>query len=647
MMVLPAPALDDRSFQDLVNEAKALIQRRCPEWTDHNVSDPGITLIETFAFMVEQLIYRLNRVTDLHYMRFLDLLGVRLFPPTPASCDLTFTLAASRAQPVTVPKGTRVSTVPVEGEEPVVFMTTRDLVIVPSSLDHLCTGTAESQPVDRGEELREGTGVDCFNDPPRRNDAVYLAFPNPVPGCVVLLSFDCAVAGAGIDPDDPPLEWQYWKGDGWAVCELEKDTTGGLTRDGDVRLHVPRDHVASVVADDLGGWLRCRVVEARQGEPYSATPRILAVTATTIGGSVEACHADLVQDEVLGTAEGVPGQRFNVQRPPIVATDEKLVVRVLARGGPQEWTEVDSFAATTAGSRHFVVDRLTGEIVFPPAVREKGGGMNFFGDVPEKGALVTVPAYLTGGGRRGNVARGVLTSHRDPVPFVRDVINRGPAVGGADGESVAHAAIRGPLELRIMDRAVSADDYEALARKAAPTAARIKCIPVTRADGGASEGVRVLVVPRVPEAEKGFEHLMPKEEMVRAIACYLDERRCLGARVLVEPPSYQGVTVVAVLRSGTAVIHDDVRTRALAALYSYLNPVTGGQWGTGWPFGRPVQAGEVHAILQQVEGVDLINQILLFEADPVTGRRSEPVQQITLEPDTLVFSYGHQIKVES
>lgn len=273
--------------------------------------------------------------------------------------------------------------------------------------------------------------------------------------------------------------------------------------------------------------------------------------------------------------------------------------------------------------------------------------MNFFGDVPEKGALVTVPAYLTGGGRRGNVARGVLTSHRDPVPFVRDVINRGPAVGGADGESVAHAAIRGPLELRIMDRAVSADDYEALARKAAPTAARIKCIPVTRADGGASEGVRVLVVPRVPEAEKGFEHLMPKEEMVRAIACYLDERRCLGARVLVEPPSYQGVTVVAVLRSGTAVIHDDVRTRALAALYSYLNPVTGGQWGTGWPFGRPVQAGEVHAILQQVEGVDLINQILLFEADPVTGRRSEPVQQITLEPDTLVFSYGHQIKVES
>ena len=117
---------------------------------------------------------------------------------------------------------------------------------------------------------------------------------------------------------------------------------------------------------------------------------------------------------------------------------------------------------------------------------------------------------------------------------------------------MAHAAIRGPLELRIMERAVSADDYEALARKAAPTAARIKCIPVTRADGGASEGVRVLVVPRAPEAEKGFEHLMPKEEMVSCHRLLSGRAALPGGAGPVEPPSYQGVTVVAVLRSGAA-----------------------------------------------------------------------------------------------
>ena len=45
-MALPAPHLDDRRFQDLVDEAKRLVQQRCPEWTDHNVSDPGVTLID-------------------------------------------------------------------------------------------------------------------------------------------------------------------------------------------------------------------------------------------------------------------------------------------------------------------------------------------------------------------------------------------------------------------------------------------------------------------------------------------------------------------------------------------------------------------------------------------------------------------------
>ncbi len=70
-MTLPAPSLDDRQAQDLVDDAKRLVQKMCPEWTDHNVSDPGVTLIEAFAFMVDQLIYRLNRVPDRLYVKFL------------------------------------------------------------------------------------------------------------------------------------------------------------------------------------------------------------------------------------------------------------------------------------------------------------------------------------------------------------------------------------------------------------------------------------------------------------------------------------------------------------------------------------------------------------------------------------------------
>jgi predicted phage baseplate assembly protein len=86
-MALPVPNLDDRRFQDFVDDAKRLISQRCPAWTDHNVSDPGVTLIELFAWMTDQLVYRLNRVPDRQYVTFLDLLGVQLFPPTTSAAS--------------------------------------------------------------------------------------------------------------------------------------------------------------------------------------------------------------------------------------------------------------------------------------------------------------------------------------------------------------------------------------------------------------------------------------------------------------------------------------------------------------------------------------------------------------------------------
>ena len=126
-MPLPVPNLDDRRFQDLVDDAKRLVQRRCPEWTDHNVSDPGVTLIETVAAMVDQLIYRLNRVPEVNYLRFLDLIGLRPFPPTAAHADLTFRLSAPRPEPLVVPADTAVATPRTETDDPVVFSTVREL----------------------------------------------------------------------------------------------------------------------------------------------------------------------------------------------------------------------------------------------------------------------------------------------------------------------------------------------------------------------------------------------------------------------------------------------------------------------------------------------------------------------------------------
>ena len=643
-MALPAPNLDDRRFQDLVDEAKRLVQQRCPEWTDHNVSDPGVTLIEAFASMVDQLLYRLNRVPERHYLKFLELIGVRLFPPASAAGDITCWLSAAREDTVIVPAGTQVSTVRTEAEDPVVYTTVRNLAVVPSRLHRVVTTAAGGRPADRTDELGAGGGVDCFQPVPEPDDTLLLGLAEPAPSCAVLLRLECAVSGIGIDPTDPPLVWEAWTGSGWVACEVDRDSTGGLNRSGDVVVHLPAGHAASVLGGQRAAWIRCRVVPPARRQPfYQGSPRLIQAAATTIGGTVSAVHAEVVRDEVVGLSEGVPGQRFQLQRAPLVATDGPFTVEIAGGDGWTLWTEVTTFAGSGPDDRHLTVDRIAGELIFGPAVRLQNGELRHYGAVPPKAAPIRVPAYRTGGGRRGNVARNTLVVLRDPVPFVSSVTNRRAGNGGMDGETVADASVRGPLQLRTRDRAVTAEDYEQLAREAAPQAVRVRCVPASEG----SPAVRVLVVPAVTEVEGRlrFVDLRPSDELLHQIAAYLDERRCVGARVSVEPPFYQGVTVVAQVRARPRNSPELVQARAVAALDAYLNPVGGGPDGTGWPFGRPVQAGEVFAVLQRASGVDIVEEVRLFAADPVTGQRAEPTQRIELPPNALVFSYQHQVRV--
>jgi predicted phage baseplate assembly protein len=292
------------------------------------------------------------------------------------------------------------------------------------------------------------------------------------------------------------------------------------------------------------------------------------------------------------------------------------------------------------------LEPATGEVSFGPAVRQPDGSVRQYGAVPAKGSAVRVRRYRTGGGQHGNVATGELRVLRSSLPFIATVANRRPARGGVDGETVDNAKLRGPMTLRTRSRAVVPADYEQLARHAAPQTARVCCVPAAADDPTAL--IRLLVVPDVPADGQGrirFEDLVPAPDTLRDISGYLDQRRPIGARVLVQPPLYQGVTVVASVQVGRGAPADRVRADALAALYRYFNPLTGGPDGCGWPFGRPVQAGEAFAVLQRVPGVELVEDVRLYPADPLTGERREHAPRVPLERHWLVFSYEHHVRV--
>jgi hypothetical protein len=117
--MIPFPNLDDRTFADLVAESRERIERTCPSWTDTSPNDPGMVLVETFAHLTEVLLFRLNKVPDKVHIALLDLLGVRLDPPSAARVTLEVVAEEGRTSPIDIPAGAAVSTIAGGAEGPV------------------------------------------------------------------------------------------------------------------------------------------------------------------------------------------------------------------------------------------------------------------------------------------------------------------------------------------------------------------------------------------------------------------------------------------------------------------------------------------------------------------------------------------------
>lgn len=649
-MPLPTPGLDDRTFQDIVDEAKRLIPQYCPEWTNHNVSDPGVALIELFAWMSEMVLYRVNQVPERLYTHFLNMVGIEPFPPSVASTDLTFWLSAVLEAPVVVSENTEVMTVAgtAERTESVVFSTTEELVIAPPVLEAARVVTvSDGRTLDVWEDLRfNPAGVRVFaSEQLTPGDAFCLGFRDSLAGMVLRITVEAEAEGIGVDPRRPPLVWEVWNGEAWIATQVYEDTTGGLNRGGEIVLMVPTQHVPMSVGNHSAYWLRSRLLAPQQGQPtYKASPRVQSVTVAALGGTVTAEHAETAPTEVIGRSDGGPGQVFGVSRVPVLPRRAGETVRVVDGDHEVEWEEVDDFSQSGPLDRHFVWESGTGQVRFGPRVRYPDGSVRQHGAIPRDGSRVEATSYRHGGGTSGNVGARTLTLLRTTLPFVSGVVNLEPATGGVDAESVAEAKVRGPLSLRTGQRAVTAGDYERLTQEASPQVARARCRSAKRGNGT----VQLLVVPHVrgDVAAHTIDDYAISEPLMAEITEHLDDHRVVGTAVEVTTPFYQGVSVVARVYGAPGRPPGVVRQRAVEALNRFVNPLVGGPDGTGWPFDADLNVATVTQLLESVEGVERVEEALLFEYDLRSGRRLGAAKDVVrLDRQSLFLSAVHQVVV--
>ncbi|MEM7029359.1 MAG: putative baseplate assembly protein [Chloroflexota bacterium] len=681
-MSLPEPILDDLRFQkDIVDEARLRIVDYCPEWTNYNVSDPGIALLELFAWMTELITFRLNQVPEKNYIRFLDMLGVQLRPPVQAKAELTFWL--SGALPfgpddhtrVIVPKATEVATWPADetadDAAEVVFSTDETFVILPPKLKEL-----RRKPKDdvTGEIFLEKnylprlatedrSSLEDFNafdeQNPQLGDTFYLGFDesHDIRGHITRLSFWCDHAkGTGVSRSNPPLVWEYFGGDGegeWLAIKPsrrrgEKDTTGGLNNDeGQIVFYFPLTMRPCKVHGIAAYWLRCRLqpTDARRQGEYSQSPLIERVEAHTLGGTTTASQATIITEEIIGRSTGEANQRFTLQHHPVLTLEEGETVEVEITNAQGEseietWDYVNDFSISGQHDRHFTFDYTANEVVFGPAIRQPDGNIERYGKIPKTDALIRFSRYRAGGGIKGNVQRDQLQVLKNAVPYIDRVSNLVPTKGGKDQEELEAAKMRARREIQTQNRAVTTRDFERLAKKGNAFAKRVKVqIPI---EGDAGEQLKpgtleVLVVPDVSEVlgygDLSSLKLLPRFK--RDLHHHLDEYRLIATLLEIRAPRYIGIQVHAEIISMGQDEGIALEKRAIRSLEKFLSPVPmheeddtldaflGEEW-EGWPFGQNLYLGEIFSLLQQVPGIRYVKDIRVSYRDVVPEEEVTP-----------------------
>ncbi|MFC7387815.1 putative baseplate assembly protein [Sphaerisporangium rhizosphaerae] len=657
-MVLTPPRLDDRRWDDLVEEARALIVQYAPGWTDHNASDPGITVIELLAWLTEMEIFQLDQVSDRHRRAFLRLAGVPTAPPRPARVIVRLD------SPVTLPATT-------EFGDSIRFRSLRRL-----------TGT--------GARITHAPGWRLpFGDDPRPGAALTLSVSGAVPAGTTL---SLAVA-TGTPPGPEPAEhhsartvWEHATASGLWRPLPAVDTTRALTRDGTVELTAPAGGLSRV---------RCRLASGR----HDAAPELTALVAdgvwaaqspplgtltwavrpdARIAGSIRPGRRTFLRVEVgddgaitalvatgagegpslyvygytppgpgwgelsveaaaLGVADGRPELRLTAPSAPV----ERLRLWTLEEGGRwRRWWLRPDLAASGPADAHAVLDRESGALSF-------GDGAN--GLVPPQGAHVVAVARTTAG-EAGNIPAGALTAVADsphnralltsggPVPPYA-VSNPVTAAGGAPGETTAQGERRMADLLGQTTRAVTAADIEALALSTPGTrVARAVALPGVhpRMPCVVAEGVVTVVV--VPHLPKGRPE--PSAELLRTIAARLCRQRLVGTAIEVAGPVYTRVTVRAKVRAEATHQGAEVSLRAAEALRAFFDPLTGGRDGRGWPLGRDVSRAEVLGVVAAVPGVAYVTGLEVTAA----GCRGA-CGDVRVGPLGLVEPAVHEIEV--
>jgi hypothetical protein len=668
MSSLNAPPLEPQSFDEILSEALARIPVHNPEYTNYqNNTDPGVTILQTFAFMFDNLAYLCNQIPDRNRQKFLSLLGIPMLAPQAANGMVVFANDRGPLQTVTLNQGFPLMAGAVS------FVTTNGLDVLP--VEARVYLRSQLSPADQQAASQTYTQLYGALAEPNTDLEFYQTVPFGPPtsasslpvadlgnGSIVDRSVWIAILARQVDSAIGPAVLDQIAGRTLTLGLVPASDTSQkvLVPAAPANSQTTSPLVYEIASGQMNGTspLYTRLDSRADGNPLT-DPTLVQLTLPASGamgiwplGPLDEGTGDYppsLQDQDVSSRvltwirvrlpdpsdmQGPSAQdaRFNwaginaakiTQQIPVpvelvgTGTGEPdqtftlvnapvIVSTLQVTVNGVQWTQTDDLLAAPSE----ISDSVNSQVY---EIDSQSGVLTFGTGVQGARPVGIISAsYSYGGGTAGNVGIGTVNSSPQ-LPAGFTISNPLPTGGGDAGETLDQAELRIPLYIQHRDRAVSADDFKNVVMSTPGISiARVDVIPLFLPDTGTSAPgvVTVLVVPNDPANPQGP---VPDSYFLGAVCDYLDPRRLLTTEVHVVGPDYQDLSVSVGIDVVPGMDIAPVQEAVKQAIRNFLSPTTGGLSGSGWPLQRPVVDRELLAQAARVNGIADINDVSMWD----------------------------------
>lgn len=578
--------LDDQNFDMIVDHARKAIRKYAPYWTDENAHDPGITLIELFAWLKEMLQFYMDQPTEEIELQFLRLLGMHLDEGEVAEVILQ---SPSQDDLYKLPLGSKLS----KGR--FIFETTRNITLETSKiLDVAVDFDGERRSV--YQLIDNGLTIYPFGPDGKVGSSFYLHLSSPLKVRKMLLFYikifeDYEIKRNPIKDLKAfiPFAEIKWYGskdnENWEPLTISRDDTFNFIQSGLIGIEVPNDDV----------WLKATLIHS----DYDMPPRIIDIYNRVF---------EVKQKDTLRTppptfnSTGLPNQTFELPYEDILF--KSLLIEVFEKNeegeyGWQMWERIPFLAEAKEDTPCFAIDQKSNALLF-------GDGIN--GKIPPKGRGVIRISHLERSFfEQGNILLDNLIDENTGHPFKCLTA----AMGGEKRSTLGSLKENLRGELSKPQVCVTAGDYEEILRETPGLMIKqVKCLPLYKPGlvdypkKIAENTVSVFVIPDGAKPQSVLSQAYRKN-----LEAQMEKHRLITTEVLILDPVYFNIDITCEI--GTPFSESQAREDGEKAIRE-IGP---------YDFGDVISKSEIYKALSHCDSVSKIHSISLRCSKPISKNK--------------------------